>query len=99
MTEVLRMKYENNSNDRLERCELIAQHIVKSGCTVRDAAKKFEISKSTVHKDVTEKLQRVNPVFYEKVRLILNRNKSERHIRGGNATKKKFDIIRKSEKK
>ncbi len=92
------MKYESNSNDRLERCELIAQHIVRSGCTVREAAKKFEISKSTVHKDVTEKLQSINPLFYEKVRLILNKNKSERHIRGGNATKRKFDSIRKSEK-
>lgn len=93
------MKYESKSNDRFERCELIAQHIVKSGCTVRDAAKKFEISKSTVHKDVTEKLQRINPVVYEKVRLILNKNKSERHIRGGIATKRKFDSIRESERK
>lgn len=89
------MKYVTNSDDRLERCELIARYIVRSGCTVRDAAKKFEISKSTVHKDVTEKLQKVNPVFYDRVRVVLNKNKSERHIRGGNATKRKFDTMKK----
>ena len=70
-----------------ERVILVAQYIIDNSATVRDAAKKFKISKSTVHKDVTERLEKINPVLYEEVRKVLDVNKAERHIRGGLATK------------
>ena len=70
-------------------CEL-AQYIIDSKDTVRGTAKKFGISKSTVHKDVSERLVRINPVLALKVREILDENKAERHIRGGIATKLKY---------
>ena len=68
----------------------IAKYIIKNSATVRDAAKKFGISKSTVHKDVTEKLKRLDRDMYLRVREILDKNKAERHIRGGEATKMKY---------
>ena len=68
----------------------IGEYIVKNQTTVRVAAKAFGISKSTVHKDVTEKLKFKNPVLYKQVKLVLEKNKQERHIRGGLATKKKY---------
>ena len=68
----------------------LAQYIIDSKDTVRGAAKKFCISKSTVHKDVTERLVKINPRLAEDVREILNENKAERHIRGGMATKLKY---------
>ena len=61
---------------------------------MREAAKKFSISKSTVHKDVTERLKNINSVYYFRVKRILEKNKSERHIRGGMATKRKYDVIK-----
>ena len=70
-------------------CEL-AVYIIETGATVRAAAKRFGISKSTVHKDLQNRLPRCNPVLYEQVRIVLNHNKSERHIRGGMATKRKY---------
>ena len=73
-----------------ERCEILAKYIIENKTTVRDAAKKFGISKSTVHKDVTEKLSQFNPTLYSEVSKILEINKSERHIRGGEATKRKY---------
>ena len=73
-----------------ERATNLAQYIIDSKDTVRGAAKKFCISKSTVHKDITERLIKINPVLAQKVREILNENKAERHIRGGMATKKKY---------
>ena len=72
------------------RCEIIGDYIVKTGSTVRDAAKNFGISKSTVHKDVTGTLKIKNTALYESVRKILDKNKEERHIRGGEATRKKY---------
>ncbi len=72
------------------RCETIGDYIVKTGSTVRDAAKNFGISKSTVHKDVTSTLKTKNAALYESVREILDKNKEERHIRGGEATRKKY---------
>ncbi len=75
---------------REERCELIGRYIVKNKSTVRAAAKYFGISKSTVHKDVTERLFCIDPVLHEKVKVVLDKNKSERHIRGGEATKEKY---------
>lgn len=73
-----------------ERCITLAKHIIDSGDTVRKTAKLFAVSKSTVHKDVTAKLMKVNKPLYIEVKKVLDKNKSERHIRGGNATKEKF---------
>ena len=73
-----------------ERAINLAQYIIDSKDTVRGAAKKFCISKSTVHKDVTERLMQINPVLAKEVRCILDENKAERHIRGGMATKLKY---------
>ena len=77
-----------------ERCELIAQHVIETGATVRSAALFFGVSKSTVHKDLTYKLKYINPSLYGSVKEILELNKSERHLRGGEATKKKYQIHR-----
>ena len=73
-----------------ERAVLLAQYMIDTGATVRDAAKKFLISKSTVHKDVTERLKHLNEDVYEQVRTVLDKNKQERHIRGGLATRRKY---------
>ena len=77
-----------------ERCELLADYVVETGDTVRGAALKFGISKSTVHKDITEKLEKINPTMFCHVKSILDKNKSERHLRGGEATKQKYKKIR-----
>ena len=73
-----------------ERALEIANFIIQNNATVRQAAKKYGISKSTVHKDCTERLQQVNPALAADVRKVLDVNKSERHIRGGMATKEKY---------
>ena len=73
-----------------ERVLGIADYIIENGATVREAAKKFRISKSTVHKDMTERLVYINPSLSSEVRKVLDLNKSERHIRGGLATKEKY---------
>lgn len=73
-----------------ERAICLAQYIIDSKDTVRGAAKRFCISKSTVHKDITERLIKLNPILAQKVREVLNENKAERHIRGGMATKLKY---------
>ena len=73
-----------------ERILQSAQYILLTEATVRQCATKFGISKSTVHKDMTERLQNIDYSLYEKVRKILNKNLHERHIRGGNATKKRY---------
>ena len=75
-----------------ERCEALARYIVLYGATVRTAAKKFGISKSTVHKEITERLKRVNRGLYLEVRDVLEKNKAERHIRGGEATKRRYGL-------
>lgn len=67
-----------------------AEYIIESGSTVRTAAVHFSISKSTVHKDVTERLKSVDGKLFEKVREVLDKNLSERHIRGGMATRQKY---------
>ena len=77
-----------------ERAEEIGQYIVESGATVRQTAKKFGVSKSTVHKDVTQRLKQISPKLYEQVKKVLEKNKQERHIRGGLATKEKYEHIR-----
>ena len=73
-----------------ERTVEIAQYIIQNKVTVRAAAKKFGISKSTVHKDVTERLKKINPVLAEETKKVLDENKAERHIRGGEATRQKY---------
>ena len=73
-----------------ERTILAAEYIIEKGATVRAAAKKFGVSKSTVHKDVTQILRGVDVDLYCKVKEILELNKSERHLRGGEATRKKY---------
>ena len=73
-----------------ERAINIANYIIENNATVRRTAKEFGISKSTVHKDVTERLEHINPVLTSEARKVLNINKSERHIRGGLATKEKY---------
>jgi len=74
-----------------ERAVSLAQYIIDTGDTVRGTAKKFGISKSTVHKDVSERLSKINGVLASEVRKILDANKAERHIRGGLATKLKYE--------
>ena len=76
-----------------ERCVLLATYLIENRSTVRAVASKFRVSKSTVHKDITENLKRVNPELYDQAKEILETNKSERHIRGGEATRKKFSKI------
>ncbi|MBO5059866.1 MAG: sporulation transcriptional regulator SpoIIID [Clostridia bacterium] len=73
-----------------ERVLELAHYILENESTVRKAAKRFNISKSTVHKDITERLQDVNPVLAAQVHSVLDKNKAERHIRGGMATKEKY---------
>ncbi len=73
-----------------ERCVILGQYIVENNATVRSAAKQFGISKSTVHQDITLKLKQVNAHLYDEVREVLQRNKQERHLRGGQATKRKY---------
>lgn len=73
-----------------ERAVEIANYIITYNATVRQTAKKYGISKSTVHKDITDRLLLINPNLAKQVRVVLDINKSERHIRGGMATKEKY---------
>ena len=75
---------------RRERCELVAEYVINTGSTVRAAAIRFGISKSTIHKDITQRLKYINPCLYAEVKEILEKNKSERHLRGGEATRQKY---------
>ena len=76
-----------------ERAVRLAEYITENRATVRAAAKKFGVSKSTVHKDITEWLEGVSPELYSQVRSLLELNKAERHIRGGMATRRKYKGI------
>ena len=73
-----------------ERAERLALYILENRATVRSAAQKFGISKSSVHKDLSERLPAFNRTLYLKVKEVLEQNKAERHIRGGIATRKKY---------
>ena len=73
-----------------ERAKILATYIIETKSTVRQTAKKFNISKSTVHKDISERLEKVNPSLAIEAKKVLEINKSERHIRGGMATKMKY---------
>ena len=77
-----------------ERACAMAVYMIETGATVRSAAKHFGISKSTVHKTLTERLKQCNYTLYLQVRQILDKNKQERHIRGGMATKQKYQKMR-----
>lgn len=76
-----------------ERALEIAKYIISEKATVRQAAGVFGVSKSTVHKDVTERLPKINPLIAAMVKQVLDQNKAERHIRGGKATKLKYKAI------
>lgn len=73
-----------------DRAVVLGQYIVETGATVRQAAAVFNVSKSTVHKDVTDRLERLSPSLHKKVAKVLQKNKDERHIRGGIATREKY---------
>ena len=77
-----------------DRCETLGQYLVDNSSTVRDTARYFGISKSTVHKDIRERLKKINGNLYEEATKVLDKNRSERHIRGGIATKNKYMRLR-----
>ena len=76
--------------DIIDRIVDEANYIAQTGATVRETAKVFHFSKSTVHKDVTERLKTIDKCLYKRVKTVLNKNLAERHIRGGLATKRKY---------
>lgn len=76
--------------DTEKRCEILAGYMIDQNATVRSCASHFGISKSTVHKDITERLKKSNKTLYEDVKVVLEKNKAERHLRGGEATRIKF---------
>ena len=73
-----------------ERCVILGTYLVENNSTVRSVAARFGVSKSTVHKDITQNLKAVNHGLYTEVKSVLEKNKQERHLRGGEATKKKY---------
>ena len=73
-----------------ERCEVFAEYVIENRATVRNTALYFGISKSTVHKDISEKLKYINPILYTNAKHVLDINKSERHLRGGEATRRRY---------
>lgn len=77
-----------------ERAVAAAEYIIGNKATVRSAARRFGVSKSTVHKDVSERLSRISPPLFAEVKAVLEQNKRERHLRGGEATKQKYERIR-----
>ena len=77
-----------------ERAVLLAEYIIENNSTVRAAARAFGISKSTVHKDVSQRLKAISPALYQSCRQVLQTNKSQRHIRGGLATREKYALIK-----
>ncbi len=85
-------------SDGQSRCVLIAEYIIENNSTVRRAAKVFGISKSTIHKDITVALEKKDVLLANEVKKVLEKNKSERHIRGGEATRKKYMELKESEK-
>ena len=77
-----------------ERAVVLARYLVETGDTVRGAAKKFGISKSTVHKDLTKKLRHLDAALWKQVAAVLTHNREERHLRGGAATREKYKRLR-----
>ena len=88
----------NNYGSKLnERCEMFGLYIIENNATVRQTAHHFSISKSTVHKDIITKLKYQNRGLYTQVKSVLDKNKAERHIRGGEATKRKYKKYKRDE--
>ena len=81
-------------NSIYERCETLAKHLIDTKGTVRETAAYYGISKSTVHKDITYKLKYVNNGLYLEAKAVLEKNKKERHLRGGEATKQKYSEMK-----
>ena len=77
-------------DDLERRARELAVHLIERRTTIRDAAKHFSVSKSTVHKDLSERLKEIDRSLYVQVKEILEQNKAERHLRGGDATKRKY---------
>ena len=77
-----------------ERAAMLGEYIIENKATVRSTAKKFGVSKSTVHKDVTLRLEHINPPLFAAVKEILEQHKDERHIRGGIATREKYRALK-----
>ena len=77
-----------------KRAQELAVYMLETGATVRAAAARFGVSKSTVHKDLTQRLKTINRSLYVQVRALLDRNKAERHLRGGEATRRKYRAVR-----
>ncbi len=77
-----------------ERAVMLARYIVDTGDTVRGAAREFGVSKSTVHSDVAKRLRRINPELWRRASLVLSKNREERHLRGGAATREKYKRLR-----
>ena len=86
-----------SENNNQERCVILGKFIVENNATVRSAAQQFGISKSTVHQDITTKLEKTNKALFEEVKTVLDKNKQERHIRGGEATKRKYQELSKKQ--
>ena len=80
----------SGKNSLYDRSEILAKYIINNNSTVRAASQHFGLSKSTVHKDITYHLEKINPPLFSAVREILDKNKSERHLRGGEATKQHY---------
>ena len=74
-----------------KRVKELAEYVLETGATVRSAAARFGVSKSTVHKDLTERLERADRPLWLRVRAVLDRNKAERHLRGGEATRRRYE--------
>lgn len=83
------------TEDLEKRARELAVYLIERRTTIRDAAKHFSVSKSTVHKDLSERLERIDRTLYAQVKEILEHNKAERHIRGGDATRRKYQKNRK----
>ncbi len=83
--------------DISQRAVELARYIIENDATVRDAAKRFGVSKSTVHKDLSERLRGIDRGLYVQARTVLERNKAERHLRGGEATRRRYEKLRKNE--
>lgn len=79
------------TSDKEDRARTLAAYMIETGGTVRSAGKHFGLSKSTVHKDLCEVLPRTSPALFTQVRKLLEQNKAQRHIRGGLATRKKYE--------
>ncbi len=77
-----------------ERAVMLARYIVDTGDTVRGAAREFGVSKSTVHSDVAKRLRRINPELWRRASQVLSKNREERHLRGGAATREKYKRLR-----